>query len=188
MYKNVFIHKLSDIQTKNIGANTKIWQFCVILPKAVIGNNCNINSNVFIENNVTIGNNCTIKSGVQLWDGIVILNNVFIGPNVTFTNDNRPRSKQYPKEFETITINSNCSIGANSTILPGIKIGEYAMIGAGTVVTKNVPPRALLIGNPGRIVGWVNSNGTKMEEIEKGIFLDDSNNTWRMENNNLISI
>ena len=93
------IHELTDVQSVNIGEKTNVWQFCVILPNAVIGQNCNICSHCLIENNVVIGNNVTIKSGVQIWDGISIEDNVFIGPNVTFTNDKKPRSKDYPDEF-----------------------------------------------------------------------------------------
>ena len=144
------IHNLSDIQSTNIGNNTNIWQFCVILPNAVIGTNCNICSHCLIENDVTIGNNVTIKSGVQLWDGISIQDNVFIGPNVTFTNDNNPRSKVYPDKFLRTIIKNSASIGANATILPGVIIGEFAMIGAGSVVTKNVQPHTTVIGNPAR--------------------------------------
>src|SRR5690606_17910825 len=92
------VHKFADVQTKHIGTNTNIWQFCVILPGAKIGNNCNICAQVFIENDVIVGDNVTIKSGVQLWDGIEIENDVFVGPNVTFTNDLVPRSKKYPEK------------------------------------------------------------------------------------------
>lgn len=105
------IHTLADVQTQAIGSDTKIWQFTVVLPSAVIGDNCNICSHVFIENDVVIGNNVTIKNGVQLWDGLRIADNVFIGPNVTFTNDKLPRSKQYPKQFPKINIDKNASIG-----------------------------------------------------------------------------
>ena len=93
------IHPLSDVQSQNIGAGTRIWQYCVVLPHAIIGNNCNICAQVLIENDVIIGDNVTVKSGVQLWDGLRIEDNVFIGPNVTFTNDKFPRSKHYPKQF-----------------------------------------------------------------------------------------
>lgn len=144
------IHKSADVQTIKIGENTKIWQFCVILPEAVIGMNCNINCNVFIENDVIIGDNVTVKPGVQLWDGIRIENNVFIGPNVTFTNDNLPKSKQIPNKFLTTKVNQGASIGANSTILPGIEIGENSLIAAGSVVTKNIPENEIWKGNPAR--------------------------------------
>lgn len=158
------IHKLADVQTQNIGENTNIWQFCVVLKNAEIGNNCNINAGVLIENDVIIGNNVTIKSGVQIWDGITLEDNVFIGPNVTFTNDFLPRSKQYPKEFLRTTIKNGASIGANSTIVGGITIGEYAMIGAGSVVTKDVGNQELWYGNPAKHKGYVCKCGQKCDE------------------------
>lgn len=139
----MFIHPLSDVQSKNIGQDTKIWQFCVVLEKAVIGKNCNICAHVLIENDVIIGDNVTVKSGVQLWDGIRIEDNVFIGPNVTFTNDLYPRSKKYPEKFMQTVVKKGASIGANATIIPGITIGENAMIAAGSIVTKDVPANTL---------------------------------------------
>ncbi|TKF99445.1 acyltransferase [Vibrio sp. F13] len=149
------LHKLADVQTDRIGSDTNIWQFCVVLPDAVIGSNCNICSHCLIENEVTIGNNVTIKSGVQIWDGILIEDNVFIGPNVTFCNDKAPRSKVYPESFLKTVIKANASIGANATILPGITIGEYAMIGAGSVVTKDVPNNTIVVGNPARVINFI---------------------------------
>ena len=144
------IHKMSDVQSTQIGENTNVWQFCVVLPNAVIGSNCNICSHCLIENDVLIGNNVTIKSGVQIWDGIEIQENVFIGPNVTFTNDLKPRSKYYPEEFLKTKVCKGASIGANATILPGVTIGEGAMVGAGSVVVKNVPANTTVVGNPAR--------------------------------------
>jgi len=158
------IHKLSDVQSKNIGKDTHIWQFCVVLKDAKIGKNCNINANVFIENNVIIGNNVTIKSGVQLWDGITIEDNVFIGPNVTFTNDFTPRSKQYPKEFLKTTIQDGASIGANSTLIGGITIGKYALIGAGSIITKNIPNNELWYGNPAIKKSYICKCGEKCDK------------------------
>ena len=158
------IHKLADVQTINIGENTNIWQFCVVLKDARIGNNCNINAQVLIENDVIIGNNVTVKSGVQIWDGINLEDNVFIGPNVTFTNDFLPRSKQYPKDFLKTTIKKFASIGANSTIVGGITINEYAMIGAGSVVTKNVGIQELWHGNPALHRGYVCKCGQKCDD------------------------
>lgn len=138
------IHPLSDVQSENIGKNTNIWQFCVVLPNAKIGNNCNICSHCFIENDVVIGNNVTVKGGVQLWDGITVEDDVFIGPNVTFCNDKYPKSKNKNFKLEPIIIKKGASIGANATILPGVTIGENALIGAGAVVTKNVPNNMLV--------------------------------------------
>ncbi len=158
------IHKLSDVQSENIGKDTYIWQFTVVLKNAIIGSNCNINANVFIENDVIIGNNVTIKSGVQIWDGISIEDNVFVGPNVTFTNDFLPRSKQYPKQFLKTKIKEGASIGANSTILGGVTISEYAMIGAGSVLTKNVSKQELWYGNPAKHIAYVCKCGNKCEK------------------------
>lgn len=146
------IHTLSDVQTDNIGEETTIWQFCVILQGAKIGKNCNINCNVFIENDVTIGDHVTVKPGVQIWDGVTLEDHVFIGPNVTFTNDLFPRSKQYPLEFSTTLVKKGASIGANATIIAGNTIGENALIGAGSVVTKDVPANEIWAGNPAKFL------------------------------------
>lgn len=143
---NYFIHKLSDVQTKKIGDNTKIWQYCVVLPEAEIGANCNICSHCFIENFVKVGDNVTIKCGVQLWDGISIEDDVFVGPNVTFCNDKYPKSKNKNFILQTTTIKSGASIGANATILPGVVIGEHALIGAGAIITKDVPANSIIKG------------------------------------------
>ena len=149
------IHKLADVQTDKIGTDTKVWQFSVVLKGAVIGNNCNVCAHTLIENDVFVGNNVTIKSGVYLWNGIHIEDDVFIGPCVTFANDKYPRSKQYPDEFSKTLIKKGASIGANATILPSIVIGANAMIGAGSVVTKNVPDYAVVVGNPAKIIRYI---------------------------------
>lgn len=145
------IHRLADCQA-SISDDSKVWQFCVVLPKAQIGRNCNICSHCFIENDVVVGNNVTIKCGVQLWDGLHVEDDVFIGPNVTFTNDKYPRSKHYPDSYLKTRICKGASIGAGAVILCGIEIGERAMIGAGSVVTKNVPAGELWMGNPAKFV------------------------------------
>ena len=140
------IHPLSDVQSKKIGDNTNIWQFCVVLAGAEIGSNCNICSHCFIENDVKIGNDVTVKCGVQIWDGIEVEDGVFIGPNVTFCNDKYPKSKNKDFKLEKTVVKKGASIGANATILPGVTIGENALIGAGAIVTKNVPPNTKVIG------------------------------------------
>lgn len=149
------IHALADVKSENIGADTRIWQFSVVFEGATIGSNCNICAHTLIESDVVIGNNVTIKSGVFLWAGTRIEDNVFLGPNATFTNDPMPRSKIYPEAFTGITIMEGASIGANVTLLPGVTIGRYAMVGAGAVVTKDVPDRAVVIGNPAKIIRYV---------------------------------
>lgn len=146
------IHPLADVQNAEIGEETRVWQFVVILNGAKIGKHCNICAGALIEGDVIIGDNVTIKSGVYLWDGTRIEDNVFIGPNATFTNDKYPRSKCYPPQFSGIKVNKGASIGANATILPGVTIGEYAMVGAGAVVTKDVPPRTIVVGNPAKVI------------------------------------
>lgn len=154
----MFIHPLSDVQTKNIGSGTRFWQFSVVLSKAVIGKNCNICAHTLIENEVVIGDDVTIKSGVYIWDGITLEDKVFIGPSVAFANDKFPRSKQYPDAFPRTLVKQGASIGANATILPGITIGCGSMVGAGAVVTKSVPDFALVVGNPARIVRYLEKN------------------------------
>lgn len=146
------IHPLSDVQSLNVGKGTRIWQFVVVLESAIIGDNCNICSHCFIENKVNIGNNVTIKSGVQIWDGITLDDDVFIGPNVTFTNDKTPRSKQFLAEYPETIIKKGASLGANVTILPGVVVGECAMVGAGSVVTHNIPEREVWVGNPAKFL------------------------------------
>lgn len=153
-----FIHSMSDVQSTAIGSGSRIWQFVVVLPKARIGKNCNICSHCLIENDVLIGDRVTVKSGVQLWDGIRLEDDVFVGPNVTFTNDIFPRSKHYPEVFPITLIKVGASIGGGATLLPGITIGRHAMIGAGAVVTKSVPDGVVVVGNPARIVRDVGFN------------------------------
>ena len=140
------IHSLSDVQTKKIGPHTQVWQFCVILAGAEIGDNCNICSHVFIENNVKIGNNVTIKNGVSIYDGITVEDDVFIGPNAAFCNDKYPKSKNKNFKLEPIVIKKGASIGANATILPGVTIGKDALVAAGAVVTKDVPEKMIVKG------------------------------------------
>lgn len=149
------IHPFADVKSGNIGSGTRVWQYSVIFEGAKIGSNCNICSHTLIESDVVVGDNVTVKSGVFLWDGARIENNVFIGPNATFTNDNMPRSKIYPAIFSGITVKEGASIGANATILPGVTIGRLAMVGAGSVVTKDVPERAVVVGNPAKIIRYV---------------------------------
>jgi len=159
----VKIHPTADVQTNNIGDNTFVWQFCVILKNAVIGRNCNINANVLIEGDVIVGNNVTVKSGVQLWNGLRVDDDVFIGPNTTFTNDLIPRSKKYPDKFEQTLVERGASIGANATIIAGNKIGAYSFIGAGSLVTKNIPANTVWYGNPAKHKGFVTNDGVLLD-------------------------
>lgn len=153
-----FIHPLADVAESQIGQGTRVWQFVVVLKGAKIGADCNICAHTLIEGNVVMGNRVTVKSGVQIWDGSVIGDDVFIGPNATFSNDLHPRSKQYPTKFSGVTIHNGASIGANATLLPGITVGEKAMVGAGAVVTKDVPAQAVVVGNPAKIVRYLDDS------------------------------
>lgn len=153
------IHASADVQSNAIGEGTRVWQYVVILPKAKIGNDCNICSHVLIENDVVLGDRVTVKSGVQLWDGTHVEDDVFIGPNTSFSNDKRPRSKHYQTPLRT-HIGKGASIGAGAVILPGLTIGQHALIGAGAVVTRSVPAHAIVVGNPARISGYVNTKNS----------------------------
>lgn len=150
-----FIHKLADVATPFIGGGTSIWQFVVVVAGAHIGSNCNICSHVFIEGDVVIGDRVTIKNGVQLWNGMRVGSDVFIGPNVTFTNDLFPRSKQYPPEYFKTYLEDGASVGAGAVILPGLTIGAGALVAAGSVVTRNVAAHSLVRGNPARHVRYL---------------------------------
>ena len=146
---------INDIKSNKIGKRSKIWQYVVVLENASIGDDVNICSHCFIENDVIIGDRVTIKNGNQIWDGLRIEDDVFLGPNVTFTNDKFPRSKQSIKKFTNTTIKKGASIGGGATILPGITIGQNAMVGAGSVVTSDVKKNSLVVGNPAKHIRFL---------------------------------
>ncbi len=158
MDDSVLIHEKAIVENgARIGARTRVWAFAHILPSAVIGEDCNICDGVFIESGVQIGNRVTVKSGVQVWEGVTLEDDVFVGPNATFTNDKFPRSKVYDGVSRTLVCRG-ASIGANATLLPGIVVGAGAMVGAGAVVTRNVPPNAVVVGNPARVARYVSDD------------------------------
>lgn len=168
MAENVgyFVHERGICESTSIGDRTRIWAFSHVLPGAVLGEDVNINDHVFVENDVRIGDRTTVKSGVQVWDGVRLGDDVFVGPNVTFTNDPFPRSKQYPQSFARTVIEDGASLGGGAVILPGIRVGRKAMVGAGAVVTKDVPPYAIVVGNPARIVGYAETAGYRPDSPE----------------------
>jgi UDP-2-acetamido-3-amino-2,3-dideoxy-glucuronate N-acetyltransferase len=153
----VFIHPHALCESRTVGENTRVWAFAHVLPGAKIGTDCNICDHVFIENDVILGDRVTVKSGVQLWDGLRIGDDVFIGPNVTFSNDKYPGSKHYERPILQTHVGRGASIGGGAAILPGLRIGTRSMIGAGSVVTHDVPARAIVSGNPARIIGYVDA-------------------------------
>jgi UDP-2-acetamido-3-amino-2,3-dideoxy-glucuronate N-acetyltransferase len=152
-----FVHPQALCESTAIGKNTRVWAFAHVLPLARIGEDCNICDHVFIENDVVIGDRVTIKCGVQLWDGLRVADDVFIGPNATFSNDKYPQSKRYQDKVLQTQIGRGASIGSGANVLPGLRIGARAMVGAGAVVTHDVPARAIVSGNPARIVGYVDA-------------------------------
>ena len=160
-----FVHPQGLCETTSVGPNTRIWAFAHVLKGAVLGRDCNVCDGVFIEADVVVGDETTIKNGVQLWDGVRLGNRVFVGPNATFTNDRFPRSKQHLPAYPKTTVKDGASIGANATITPGITIGEAAMIGAGAVVLDDVPARAIVAGNPGRVVGYANAESVELDGL-----------------------
>ncbi|KQW22293.1 transferase [Afipia sp. Root123D2] len=164
-FPNVLIHKSSYIDNGAIvGRGTKIWHFCHILPGTVIGENCSIGQNVMIGPNVRLGNGCKIQNNVSLYAGVELADDVFCGPSCVFTNVNNPRANVSRKdEFRLTQIGRGASIGANATIVCGHSLGEYCFIGAGAVITKNVPPFALMTGNPARRTGWMSRVGEKLK-------------------------
>jgi len=146
-----------------IGAGTKIWHFSHIMPEAVVGENCVIGQNVMIAPQVSLGNRVKVQNNVSVYTGVLCEDDVFLGPSCVFTNVINPRSfVERKNEFRPTWVRRGATIGANATILCGITIGEYAMIGAGCVVTKDVPPYALVVGNPGKQIGWVDKEGNRI--------------------------
>lgn len=153
-----------------LGENTKIWHFCHIMPKAVIGENCSLGQNVFVANNVVIGNNVKIQNNVSLYEGVICEDDVFLGPSMVLTNVINPRSGiERKSEYKRTLIKKGVSIGANATIVCGTTLGEYCFIGAGAVVTKDTEPYALMVGVPAVRVGWMSKAGLRLEFDGKGV-------------------
>ena len=159
-----FIHDTAIVdEGAQIGSGCRIWHFTHVSPGAKIGANVSLGQNVYVADNVEIGDNCKVQNNVSLYDGVILEEGVFCGPSMVFTNVYNPRSLIEKKdEYRTTLVKRGATIGANATIVCGNTIGKYAFIGAGAVVTRDIPDFALVIGNPGRIVGWVNRQGIKL--------------------------
>jgi len=164
--RRIFIHPSAHVSPDaEIGEGTKIWHEAQVREGARIGRNCVLGKCVYVGKNVTIGNNVKIENRASIFQGVYIEDDVFIGPHVVFTNDLRPRAFNQSWQVIKTYVRRGASIGANSTIICGIEIGEYAMVGAGSVVTKNVPPHALVYGNPARVKGFVCKCGNKLKTV-----------------------
>jgi acetyltransferase-like isoleucine patch superfamily enzyme len=181
--KNGYFQHPSAIVEENvtIGSGTNIWAFVHILPGAVIGVDCNICDQIFIEGKVRIGNRVTVKSGVSLWDGLVVENDVFIGPNAVFTNDLRPRSQAHLEAYPQTLLKEGSTLGANCVILPGLTVGRWAMVGAGAVVTHDVPDFGLVVGVPARLRGWVCRCGKKLTSPAVSCWICNCGRTYEEE-------
>ncbi len=161
----IFVHESGLCESEDVGPRTRIWAFAHVLAGARVGADCNICNGVFIEDGVVVGDRVTVKCGVQLWKGVELEDDVFIGPNATFTNDPFPRSRQWTTDHPRTVVHIGASIGANATILPGLEIGRGAMVGAGAVVTRPVPPYAVVVGNPARIKGYVQTSALDTQNL-----------------------
>jgi UDP-2-acetamido-3-amino-2,3-dideoxy-glucuronate N-acetyltransferase len=148
----VFVHEAAIVESAEIGPGTRVWAFAHVGAGAVIGADVNLCDFTYVERGAVVGDRVTVKSGVYLWEGIQLEDDVFVGPNATFTNDRFPRSKVFFDAYERTLVRRGASIGAGAVILPGLTVGEGAMVGAGAVVTRDVPARALVVGNPARVV------------------------------------
>lgn len=158
------IHETALVAADAIGADTRIWAFCNLLPGSTIGRGCQICDRVFVETNARIGDFVTIKCGVSVWDGVTLENRVFVGPGVMFTNDFYPRSLRHLDKYPQIFVRESASLGAGAILLPGIEVGRFALVGAGAVVNRNVAEFSLVVGNPARHIGWVCICGRPLHE------------------------
>jgi len=186
--KYYYIHPSSIVDTDKIGKNTKIWAFVHILNDVTIGKNCNICDYCFLESKVKIGNNVTIKNGVSLWEGIEIGDNVFIGPNASFTNDKKPRSKVHPEKYLITKIKKGAAVGANATILPGITIGCFSMVGAGSVVTKNVEDFTMVVGNPAVFKSFICKCAESFRLNNNNLYTCSCGESYKLESGKIINI
>lgn len=186
MENNYFAHPTAVIDEGcEIGLGVKIWHFSHIMPNCTIGDNCNIGQNVVVSSGVKLGKNVKVQNNVSLYEGVICEDDVFLGPSMVFTNVINPRSAIIRKhEYKRTLVKKGASIGANATIVCGNDIGEFSFIGAGAVVTKEVPPYALVIGNPARQSGWVSEYGMKLKFDEEGnAVCRESGEKYTLKNN-----
>jgi len=186
---NYSIHQSAYVdESATIGDGSKIWHFCHVQAGAILGTSCVLGQNVFVGKNVSIGNTVKIQNNVSVYEGVKLEDNVFCGPSVVFTNVKDPRSS-FPQQGKYVStlVKEGATLGANSTIVCGVTIGRFAFIGAGTVITKDVPEFALIVGNPGKQIGWMSRAGKKLDfsksEIEK---CEKSGKTYALSNGKVV--
>lgn len=168
--EDFFAHETAVIdEDVKIGAGTKIWHFSHVMSGSVIGEGCNLGQNVVVSPDVTLGKNVKVQNNVSIYTGVICEDDVFLGPSMVFTNVINPRSAiKRREEYMRTVVGKGATIGANATIVCGNNIGNFAFIGAGTVITREVPPYALIVGNPGRHVGWMSEYGHRLEFNSEG--------------------
>ncbi|MDA9299659.1 acetyltransferase [Saprospiraceae bacterium] len=185
MNKKYFAHETSVIDDGcHIGSGTKIWHFSHLMPNCTLGENCNIGQNVVISPEVVLGNNVKVQNNVSIYTGVTCEDDVFLGPSMVFTNVINPRSAVNRRgQYVVTTVRKGVSIGANATIVCGNDIGQFAFIGAGTVVTKEVPAYALIVGNPGRQIGWMSEYGQRLNFDANGVAIcEESKEEYQLLN------
>ncbi len=177
-------------QGVQIGSGTKIWHFCHIMTGCIIGENCNLGQNVVVSPDVTLGRNVKVQNNVSIYTGVICEDDVFLGPSMVFTNVINPRSAiKRRDEYMKTRVGKGATIGANATIVCGNNIGNFAFIGAGAVVTREVPAHALVVGNPGKQIGWMSEYGHRLEFNSEGkANCPESNNQYVLENNQVKKI
>jgi len=185
MEKEYFVHPSAIIdESCEIGKGVKIWHFSHIMKNCRIGENCNIGQNVVVSPEVILGKNVKVQNNVSLYTGVICEDDVFLGPSMVFTNIINPRSAVIRRDqYMKTVVKKGATIGANATIVCGHDIGEFAFIGAGTVITKEVPPYALVVGNPGRQIGWMSEFGHRLHFDENGIAVcPESKDKYELKN------
>ncbi len=190
-HPNYFAHETAVIDANcTIGEGTKIWHFSHVMPHCEIGSNCNLGQNVVISPNVILGNNVKVQNNVSIYTGVICEDDVFLGPSMVFTNVTNPRSAVNRRDqYQKTIVKKGATIGANATVVCGHDIGEFAFIGAGAVVTKNIPPYALVVGNPSQQIGWMSEFGHRLHFNEEGIATcPESGDKYQLNNNTVNKI